>query len=209
MRRALRLLLVPLLVALQGCELALIGAGGAAAITAFDRRTSGAIYQDESMALAIRQRIDARFGNLTHVNVAPYNRTILLTGEAPDEATRGAIEADVRDIANVRGIVNDIQIRPVSSLAERTNDAFITSKIKGRFLDSGKVNPVHVRVITEAGVVYLLGLVTEAEANDAVEIARTTGGVRKVVKIFDFCQPTDEICRPQAKPPADERKPAA
>ncbi len=207
MTRALRMSALLLLLALQGCELALIGAGGAAAVTAFDRRTSGAIYQDESLALGIRQRIDGRFGNLTHVNVAPYNRTILLTGEAPDERTRAAIEADVRDIANVRGVVNDIQIGPVSSLAERTNDAFITSKIKARFLDSGKVNPVHIRVVTEAGVVYLLGLVTEAEANDAVEIARTTGGVRKVVKIFDLCQPTDEVCRP--KPPAENPKPAA
>jgi osmotically-inducible protein OsmY len=209
MKYALRLACVSLVFALQGCELALIGAGGAAAVTAFDRRSSGAIYQDESMALTIRDRIGGRFGNLTHVNVAPYNRMILLTGEAPDEATRAAIEADVRDIANIRGIVNDIQIGPVSSLAQRTNDAFITSKIKGRFLDSGKVNAVHVRVVTEGGVVYLLGLVTEAEANDAVEIARTTGGVRKVVKIFDYCQPTDDACRPQAKPPAESTKPAA
>lgn len=209
MRRALWGSFVPLLLVLQGCELALIGAGGAAAITAFDRRTTGAIYQDESMALTIRQRIDGRFGSMTHVNVAPYNRTVLLTGEAPDETTRAAVEADVRDIANVRGIVNDIQIRPVSSVAERANDAFITSKIKARFLDSGRVNPVHVKVVTEAGVVYLLGLVTEAEANQAVEIARTTGGVRKVVKIFDFCQTSDEVCRPQPKPPAENLKPPA
>lgn len=209
MKRALGLGSLALVLALQGCELALIGAGGAAAVTAFDRRTSSAIYQDESMALTIRDRIGARFGNLTHVNVAPYNRVILLTGEAPDEQTRAAIEADVRGIANIRGIVNDIRIAPVSSLAERTNDSFITSKIKGRFLDSGKVNPVHVRVVTEAGVVYLLGLVTEAEANDAVEIARTTGGVRKVVKVFDYCEPTDPLCRPQAKPPAENPKPAA
>jgi osmotically-inducible protein OsmY len=209
MKRALQLACVSLVFALQGCELALIGAGGAAAVSAFDRRTASAIYQDESMALSIRDRIGGRFGSLTNVNVAPYNRMILLTGEAPDEATRAAIEADVRGIANIRSIVNDIQIAPVSSLAQRTNDAFITSKIKGRYLDSGKVNPVHVRVVTEAGVVYLLGLVTEKEADDAVEIARTTGGVRKVVKVFDYCQPSDEACRPQAKPPAENPKPAA
>ncbi len=209
MRRALWSGCLCLVLALQGCGLALIGAGGAAAVTAFDRRSSSAIYQDETMALTIRDRIGARFGNLTHVNVAPYNRMILLTGEAPDEQTRAAIEADVRGIANIRGIVNDIQIAPVSSLAERTNDSFITSKIKGRFLDSGKVNPVHVRVVTEAGAVYLLGLVTEAEANAAVDIARTTGGVRKVVKVFDYCQPSDDVCRPQAKPPAETPKPAA
>lgn len=209
MKRALWLASLLLVLALQGCELALIGAGGAAAVTASDRRSSSAIYQDESMALTIRDRITGRFGSLTHVNVAPYNRLILLTGEAPDERTRAAIEADVRGIANIRGMVNEIQIAPVSSLAERTNDAFITSKIKGRFIDSGKVNPVHIRVVTEAGVVYLLGLVTEAEADDAVEIARTTGGVRKVVKIFDYCQITDDVCRPQPKPPAENPKPAA
>jgi len=198
-----------LLLALQGCELALIGAGGTAAITAFDRRTSSAIYQDESIALTIRNRVSERFGSLTNVNVAPYNRMVLLTGEVPDERTREAVEAEVREIANVRGVVNDIQIRPPSSIGDRANDAFITSKIKARFLDSGKVNPVHVKVVTEAGVVYLLGLVTEAEASIAVEIARTTGGVRKVVKVFDYCQVTDEVCRPSAKPPAETPKPAA
>jgi osmotically-inducible protein OsmY len=209
MTRALGFFTLSLVLALQGCELALIGAGGAAAMTAFDRRSSGSIYQDESMALSLRDRIGGRFGNLTHVNVAPYNRMILLTGEAPDEQTRAAIEADVREIANIRGVVNEISIGPVSSLGSRTNDAFITSKIKGRFLDSGRVNPVHVRVVTEAGVVYLLGLVTETEATDAVEIARTTGGVRKVVKVFDYCQPSDDVCRPRATPPADPPKPAA
>jgi len=198
-----------LLLALQGCELALLGAGGTAAITAFDRRTSSAIYQDESIALSIRNRVGERFGSLTNVNVAPYNRMILLTGEAPDERTRAAVEAEVREIANVRGVVNDIQIRPPSLVGDRANDAFITSKIKARFLDSGKINPVHVKVVTEAGVVYLLGLVTETEANEAVEIARTTGGVRKVVKVFDYCQAADEVCRPSAKPPAETPKPAA
>jgi osmotically-inducible protein OsmY len=210
MKRVVRLacVLLPLL-ALQGCELALLGAGGTAAIAAIDRRTSSAIYQDESIALTIRNRISGRFGSLTNVNVAPYNRMVLLTGEAPDERTREAIEAEVREIANVRGLVNDIQIGPPSSVGNRANDAFITSKIKARFLDSGKINPVHVKVVTEAGVVYLLGLVTEAEANNAVEIARTTGGVRKVVKVFDYCQASDEVCRPSAKPPAETPKPAA
>jgi osmotically-inducible protein OsmY len=182
--------------ALQGCELAVLGAGGTAAVAALDRRTSGAIFQDESMALTISDRISQRFGSLTHVSVAPYNRVILLTGEAPDEATRSAIEAMVRDIANIRGVVNEIQLRPVSSLADRANDSLITSKVKTRFLNADKFNPVHVKVVTEAGVVYLLGVVTEQEANDAVEIARTTGGVIKVVKMFEYCRPTDEICRP-------------
>ena len=192
-----------LLVTAQGCGLAVIGAGGTAAIsTAFERRTTSAIYTDESMALAIGNRISERFGSLTHVNVAPYNRVVLLTGEAPDAATRAAIEADVRDIANVRGVVNEIRIAPPSSLADRGNDSLITTKVKTRFLDANKFNPVHVKVVTEAGVVYLLGIVTEQEANDAVEIARTTGGVIKVVKMFSYCQPTEELCRPTPRPTA-------
>jgi osmotically-inducible protein OsmY len=189
------------LLALQGCAPALIGAGGTAALTsALERRTTSAIYTDESMALTIGDRITGRFGNLTHVNVAPYNRVVLLTGEVPDQATRDAIEADVKDIANVRGVVNEIQIGPPSSLAARANDSLITAKVKTRFLDANKFNAVHVKVVTEAGVVYLLGIVTEQEANDAVEIARTTGGVIKVVKMFTYCQPTEELCRPPQRP---------
>jgi osmotically-inducible protein OsmY len=192
-----------ILVLLQGCAAAVLGAGGTAVVsTAFDRRTTSAIYTDESMALVIRDGISERFGTLTHVNVAPYNRVILLTGEAPDEKTRAAIEADVRDIANVRGVVNEIQLAPPSSLADRTNDSLITTRVKARFLDANKFNPVHVKVVTEAGVVYLLGIVTEQEANQAVEIARTTGGVIKVVKMFSYCQPTDELCRPGERPSA-------
>jgi osmotically-inducible protein OsmY len=196
--------LLPLL-ALQGCPVALVGT---AALTAFDRRTSSAIFQDESIALTILDRISGRFGSLTHVNVTPYNRVILLTGEAPDEATRAAVEAEVREIANVRGVVNEIQIGPPSSLAGRANDSLITSRVKTRFLDADKFNAVHVKVVTEAGVVYLLGVVTEQEANDAAEIARTTGGVIKVVKMFGYCKPTDELCRPP-EPPAQFTKPAA
>jgi osmotically-inducible protein OsmY len=187
--------------ALQGCAPVLIGAGGTAALTtALERRTTGAIYTDESMALTIGDRITGRFGSLTHVNVEPYNRVVLLTGEVPDQATRDAIEADVKDIANVRGVVNEVRIAPPSSLAERANDSLITTKVKTRFIDANRFNPVHVKVVTEAGVVYLLGIVTEQEANDAVEIARTTGGVIKVVKMFTYCQPTDELCRPAPRP---------
>jgi osmotically-inducible protein OsmY len=105
-------------------------------------------------------------------------------------------------------VVNEIQIAPPSSLAGRANDSLITSRVKARFLDADKFNAVHVKVVTEAGVVYLLGLVTEQEANDAAEITRTTGGVIKVVKMFSYCQPTDELCRPPA-PPAQFTKPAA
>lgn len=206
----MRLAWLILLAALQGCAAALIGAGGTAAVTtALERRSTADIFTDESMALTISDRITGRFGRLTHVNVAPYNRVVLLTGEVPDEATRSAIEADVRDIANVRGVVNEIRIAPPSSLADRASDSLITARVKARFLDANKFNPVHVKVVTEAGVVYLLGIVTEKEANDAVEIARTSGGVVKVVKMFSYCQPTDALCRPGERPTAPPAAPGA
>jgi osmotically-inducible protein OsmY len=196
---------------LQGCEVALIGAGGAAAVTAFeDRRTAGTQIEDEGIELRVGNRISERFGDKVHVNASAFNRWVLLTGEAPDEAARGEIEKIALAVPNARGVSNEVQVAGVSSLGARANDSFITSKVKARFVDSRKFSPVHVKVVTEASVVYLMGVVTDKEADDAVEVARTTGGVRKVVKIFEYCKATDEVCRPRPKAPAEaSTKPAS
>ena len=192
---------------LQGCELALLGAAGGAAFTAFeDRRTSGTQIEDERIELITGNRIGERFRDKVHVNATSYNRWVLLTGEAPDEATRGEIEKIVLAVQNVRGVANEIQVAGISALGARATDSFVTSKVKARFVDARKFSPVHVKVVTEASVVYLLGVVTDKEADDAVEIARTTGGVRKVVKIFEHCKATDEVCRPRSKPDAEQTK---
>lgn len=192
------------MVALQGCELAILG-GGAAAVSAIeDRRTSGTMLDDDGIETRVRRGVRENFGENTHVNVTSFNRSVLLTGEVPHDAARAQIEKIALANANVRGVTNELQIGAVSSISTRANDSLITTKIKGRLLDSNKLNPVHVKVVTESGVVYLLGVVTEAEAADAVEIARTTGGVLKVVKIFEYCKPSDAICRPRAGPPADK-----
>jgi osmotically-inducible protein OsmY len=200
MRRARRLALcIPLALWLAGCEVAVIG-GGAAAISAIeDRRTSGTIFDDEGIERSVRRTLRERYGENTHVNVTSFSRMVLLTGEVPDEATRGQVEKIAQAIANVRGVTNELQVGGVSAMTERANDSLITTKIKARLLDATRVNPVHVKVVTEAGVVYLLGLVSEAEANEAVEIARTTGGVRKVVKVFEYCSPGEAICRPYTR----------
>jgi osmotically-inducible protein OsmY len=211
MKRIQWMLLIALsTLALQGCELALLGAGGAAAVTAFeDRRTAGAQIEDEGIELRIANRVGERFGDNVHVNVTAYNRWVLLTGEAPDQPTRSAIEALALAVPNVRGVTNEVQIAGVSSLGSRTNDSFITSKVKARFVDARRFSPVHVKVVTEAGVVYLMGVVTDKEADDAVEVARTTGGVRKVVKIFEYCKTSDEVCRPRARTPAEPAPPVS
>ncbi|HTQ77673.1 MAG TPA: BON domain-containing protein [Burkholderiales bacterium] len=201
-------LLAPLLLAfaLQGCiEMAAVGAG-TAVLSAQDRRTTGAQIEDEGIELRAGNHISQTYGDKVHVNVTSYDRNVLLTGEVPDANTRAAIEKIAAAVPNVRGITNELQVAGNSSLTSRASDATITGKVKARFLDAGKFSPLSVKVVTEASVVYLLGIVTEQEAADAVEIARTTGGVRKVVKIFEYCKPTDPACRPPEKGKGDASK---
>lgn len=175
---------------LQGCvEMAVVGAG-AAVMAADDRRSVGAQAEDKDISLRAESRINDRFGGKVHINVNSYNRNALLTGEAPDVATKTDIERIVREIPNVRGVVNEIQIAGVSSYSARGNDSYLTSKVKTRFIDSNSgISANDVKVVTESGVVYLLGLVTRKEAEAAVEIARTTGGVQKVVRVFEYIEP--------------------
>jgi len=204
----MRLLLLLLAIAsLAGCAPVIIGAGGAAAVSSLeDRRSTGTQIDDESIEVRASNRIDDRFGDRVHVNVTSYNRIALVTGEVPDARAREEAEKIVLAVPNVRGVTNDLQVAGVSSFASRTNDTYLTTKVRGRLLDTKRVSPAHVKVVTEAGVVYLMGLVTEPEADETVEIARTTGGVRKVVKAFEYCKPTDERCQPpkEAEPAPKE-----
>jgi osmotically-inducible protein OsmY len=194
----LALVLVPLLAAaLAGCvEMAAVGVG-AAVVSAVDRRTTGAQIDDEGIELRSTNRISERFGDRVHVNVTSFNRHALITGEVADDKTKAEIEKIVLGVPNARAVTNDLRVAAKTTLENRANDAGITGKVKARFLDAGKFSAVHIKVVTEASVVYLMGVVTEQEAADAVEIARTTGGVRKVVKLFDYCKPTDAACAPR------------
>jgi osmotically-inducible protein OsmY len=183
-----------------GCVPVLVGAGAASAVTSLeDRRSTGAQIDDESIEIRATNRVNDRFGDRVHVNVTSYNRIALITGEVPDERARQEAEKIVFAVPNVRGVTNDLQIAGISSLASRANDSYLTTKVRGRLLDTKRISPVHVKVVSEAGVVYLMGIVTEPEADEAVEIARTTGGVRKVVKVFEYCRAGDERCPPPRK----------
>jgi osmotically-inducible protein OsmY len=193
-RLASLLALIPVFL-LAGCPIALLGGGVAAIGVAEDRRTSGTMLDDDSIETQMRRAARERYGDNTHVNVTSFNRSVLLTGEVPEEARRAEIEKLVQGIGNVRGVTNDLQVAAPSSFGARANDSLITTKVKGRLLESNKVNPAHVKVVTEAGVVYLMGIVTDQEATDAVDIARNTGGVIKVVRIFELCKAGDGICQ--------------
>jgi osmotically-inducible protein OsmY len=206
-----RYLAFPALIALlglQGCP-AIIAGGGVAAVTSLeDRRTTGTQLDDSGIESRASTRIGDRFGERAHVNVIAFNRALLLTGEAWDDATRTEIEKVAAAVPNVRSVTNEVQVAGASSATSRANDTAITAKVKGRFVNVKGLNPLHVKVVTEAGVVYLLGLVTETEAETATELARTTGGVRKVVKVFEYCKATDDPCKPEppATPPRSQRQ---
>ncbi|MGQ0511690.1 MAG: BON domain-containing protein [Betaproteobacteria bacterium] len=190
---------------LAGCvEMAVVGVG-AAVMSHEDRRSTGAQVEDEGLELRASNRISERFGDKGHINVTAFNRFLLLTGEVPNAAMREEIEKLVRELpSKPRGVSNELRVAGNASLTARSNDTFITGKVKARFLDAQRFNPLHVKVVTEAATVFLMGIVTEAEANAAVEVARTTGGVAKVVKVFEYCKSDDAVCRPRdaAKPKA-------
>lgn len=173
----------------SGCALlAVAGVAGVGTGVAMsqDRRSSGIFVEDEAIEMKGGRRISERYGDNVHVNVTSFNRNVLLTGEAPTEAAKVDIANLVKGVENVRSVVNEIAVGPVSTFATRSNDTLITSKVKGRFMDGGKFQINHVKVVTENGVVYLLGMVNRTEADSAVQIASSTSGVRKVVKVFEY-----------------------
>lgn len=183
---------------LSGCGLFVLGAASGAAFSiADDRRSPGTQFDDETIQARTQIRVSDRFGSKVHVIATSFNHMVLLTGQAPDESTRQEIGNITLGVPGVRAISNEVQLGEPSTRGSRLNDEIITSKVKARFINSGKVSPTHAKVVTEESVVYLLGLVTEQEAAAAVEVARTTGGVRKVVRIFEICSEQDEACRPR------------
>ena len=186
MNRRTLILLAAFVPVLSGCFGAAAVGVGAGALVFADRRATEVQVTDEGIELRAGNRISDKYGSNTHVNVTSYNRTVLLTGEVPDAITKADIEKIVAEVQNVKAITNELQIAAASALTARSNDAYITSKVKARFVDANTFAANHVKVVTEAGVVYLMGLVSQKEANAAVEVARTTGGVQKVVRVFEI-----------------------
>lgn len=197
-------LCIPLL---GGCVGAAVVGVGAGALMLADRRNSETYLSDESMEIRATSRINEKYGDKVHVNVTSYNRMLLLTGEVPTEAIKADVEKIASGVPNVKSISNELAIAGPSSFGGRSNDSYITSKVKARFVDAGKFSPNLVKVVTEAGVVFLLGLVTQAEADAAVEIARTTGGVLKVVRVFEIISPEQARLLDRKPPPAPEAAP--
>jgi osmotically-inducible protein OsmY len=172
---------------LAGCvPLLVAGAVGGTALVATDRRSVGAQADDEAIELKIGNNIGTGYGDRVHVNVTSYNGIVLLTGEVPTPELVTTITQIARTTAKVRTVHNELTVGPVSSVGSRTNDSYITSKVKARFVEANKFAPNHVKVVTERQVVYLMGLARHDEADTAAQIAATTSGVIRVVKLFEY-----------------------
>ena len=185
MRHLLFVLLLAVIPALQGCVPAVAVGVGAGAMMAGDRRTSGNYIEDQNIEFKGGSRIGEKFES-AHVNVTSFNRHVLLTGEAPSEEMKQGIGQVMMGVPSVIDVSNEIAIAQLASFSSRSNDTYITSKVKARMIDANRGVSDIVKVVTENGVVYLMGLVTHKEADTAVEIARTTSDVRKVVKVFEY-----------------------
>jgi len=180
------ILAVALSTQLTACVPVIVGGAAVGGSMAADRRTSGTYIEDQAIELKASKAIADSLKEKTHANVTSFNRQLLITGEVSDEASKKKAESLVKPIENVLSIHNYLVIGANSSISTRTNDAYITSKVKANFIKENKFSANYVKVVTESGTVYLLGLVTHKEADDAVEIARSIGGVKTVVKVFEY-----------------------
>jgi len=171
---------------LAACMPAVVGGAATGGVMAADRRTSGIFIEDQNIEIKAVKKMLTNLGQQSHVNVTSFNGNVLLTGEVPDEARKTLAVNLLKEIPNIRNVTDELVIGPESSLASRSNDTLITSRVKTRFITENRFPANYVKVVTENNVVYLMGIVTAEEAEAAVDIARNTDGVTKVVKVFEY-----------------------
>lgn len=170
---------------LAGCPAAIIGGGAVAIDTTADRRTHGIILEDSNIELKAFTLIQKIEGDI-HTNVTSYNGHVLVVGQVPNEGIKNQIGSSINSLPNVKSLTNELTVGPVASIATRAQDTLITSNVKARFFKENKVSPFFVKVVTEYKTVYLMGILTEAEAMEAETIAKNTSQVSKVVKLFEI-----------------------
>ncbi|MDP3087746.1 MAG: BON domain-containing protein [Methylotenera sp.] len=184
---AIKLILSATLISqITACVPVVVGGAAAGGAIAADRRTSGIYVEDENIELKALKQMETNLGENAHVNVTSYNRNVLLTGEVPTVESKAKAENIVKEVTNTRAVTNEIIVGPKSSLGSRSNDTYLTSKVKTKFITENKFPANYVKVVTENSVVYLLGIVTKAEGDAAADIASNTDGVSKVVKVFEY-----------------------
>ena len=202
----------PLLLALAaallvGCVPMVVGtAVVGTAVVATDRRGGGSQVDDELIQMKSGSRLEEAFPDgRVRVNVTSYNRMVLLTGQVPSDADKATVEQVIAKMDNVQSVINELSVGPATTLKERSNDAYITTKVRASIVDAQDLFANSIKIVTHRGVVYLMGRVTEREANHAAELARGVSGVVKVVKVFEIISEA-ELAKMQVKTAA---KPAS
>lgn len=180
------LLCAALLSSLAGCVGLVAGGAVMGAVASVDRRTLGAQTDDKAIAVKGEMRMPAITGDVGHVNVTSFNRKVLLTGQVKDEAMKAAVEREIRAIDGVLGVVNELEIGPPATYTARSGDALVTAKVKASLIDMKTISANSFKVVTETGVVYLMGRVTQREGQVASDVVRGVSGVQKVVKVLEY-----------------------
>jgi osmotically-inducible protein OsmY len=191
---------------LSGCFPVIMGGALMGTLVATDRRTSGAQLEDEGIELRAASRIRENLGDRVHVNVTSYNRRVLITGEVPNAQDKQLVEQVVSRVENVVSVVNELAELGNSTLTQRSSDVVVMARVKAGMVDAKDLVSNAFKVVTERGTVYLLGRVTSREAERATEIARSTSGVQKVVRVFETL--SEEELRNMLPQPAPVSKPA-
>jgi osmotically-inducible protein OsmY len=175
-------------VLLQGCAAAVVTGAATGATVAADRRTTGTVIDDQGIEFKASHAIftNKDIYDQSHINVTSYNGLVLITGETPTESLKQQIESIVKNIPKVRRVFNEVIIAAPSSLPSRSSDTWITSKIKTKLTAEKGVNPLNIKVVTEHGVVYLMGIISRAEADQAILVITQSAGVQRVVKLFEY-----------------------
>ena len=196
--------------ALTACIPLVAGGMASGALLATDRRTSGAQLEDEGIELRALNRIRSTLGDRVHVNLTSYNRQVLLTGEVPSAQDKAAVEQIVSRVENVSSVVNDLDVASASKLGQRSADTLVTGRVKAALIEARDLQFNAFKVVTERGVVYLLGRVTQREADRATAVARSTTDVQKVVRVFEIISEAELAGQRSApaKAPMTDAKPA-
>lgn len=174
---------------LNGCFPIVAGGMVTGAFVATDRRTSGTILDDKEIILRVENRISAKYKDDAHINVNSFNRIVLLTGEVKNEEVRAGVEQIAKSAENVRNVVNESAVVITSSLSDRTRDTYLADKIRARYITDGRLQASVISTIVERQEVFLMGLVTPAEGNEAARVASNTSGITRVVKLFEYVDP--------------------
>jgi osmotically-inducible protein OsmY len=171
---------------LSGCAPAVLGGVAMSTLVATDRRTSGTQLEDEGIELRSFGRIRSSIGDRANITVTSYNRQVLLTGQIPNAQDKPLVHKIVSGVDNVRAIVNELEVQPNATLTQRSTDALTRGLVKASMIDAKDVFANSFKVVVERGTVYLMGRVTQREADRATEIARGTRGVEKVVRVLEI-----------------------